>query len=110
MADDDTPDTGSERLDKIEATQDRQGTVLDKILTILSGTHKESQQAVEGRLDAPGSVAEEVQRELERRDKASREAERDALLGKHDETLKGLTEKTPEPPVRKIESLMGWRG
>jgi hypothetical protein len=107
---DEQPDTGSERLDKIEATQERQGTVLDKILTVLSGTHKEAGKVTQDRLDEPGSVAEEVQRELARRDAAAKESERDALLGKHEDTLKGLTEKVPEAPVRRIEGWMGWRG
>jgi hypothetical protein len=104
------PDTGSERLDKIEATQERQGTVLDKILTALSGTHREAGKLVEARLDEPGSVKEEVDRELARRDAAAKESERDALLGRHEDTLKGLTEKVPEAPVRRIEGWMGWRG
>jgi len=59
---------------------------------------------------APATVAEEVQRELARRDEAKKKAEADERLGKVETDLKSLTEKPPAAPVRKIESIMGWHG
>jgi hypothetical protein len=90
-----------ERVSRLE-------TAIEVIKAAVTGTHRESQAAVEARLDAPGSVAEEVQRELARRDEAAKQQEKDALLGKLDETVKGLTEKPPVTPPRRVERLMGW--
>jgi hypothetical protein len=90
-----------ERVSRLE-------TAIEVIRAAVTGVHKDSTTAVEGRLDAPGSVAEEVQRELARRDEAAKQEEKDRLLGKLDETVKGLTEKPPVTPPRKVERLMGW--
>lgn len=102
----------SQRFEAVEKTQAEQGGTLDKILSIVSGAHQESSQVVKERLeDKPAnSVAEEVQRELARRDQATKTEERDARLGKLEEAVKNLTEKPPSAPPRKIESLMGWHG
>ena len=93
---------------ELDARVSRLETAIEVIRAAVTGVHKDSAAAVEGRLDAPGSVAEEVQRELARRDEAAKQEEKDRLLGKLDETVKGLTEKAPQPPPRKVESFMGW--
>ena len=65
----DTPpeDTG-ERLTRLEDTQAEQGAkldaILDKLGSIVPGSHAEAQQRQEEHLDRPSSVAEQVQAEL----------------------------------------------
>jgi hypothetical protein len=92
-------------LGELAAKVDRIEQVVSKFL---GGAHKDATATTEQRLDAPGSMADEVQRELARRDEAAKRDERDALVGKHEETLKALTEKVPEPPPRRVERIMGW--
>jgi hypothetical protein len=94
-------------LDKLADQVDKLTMMVGKLI---GGAHKDATATTEHRLGEPTSVSEEVQRELARRDEAQKQAERDAALGRHEEALKGLTEKIPEPPVRKVERLMGWRG
>ncbi|HMD25857.1 MAG TPA: hypothetical protein VKH61_17295 [Streptosporangiaceae bacterium] len=81
---------------------------IDIIKAAVTGVHKDSTAATEARLDAPGSIAEEVQRELDRRDQATVQAQKEAEF----EQVKAvvLAEKQPLPPPRKIERLMGWHG
>jgi hypothetical protein len=93
---------------ELDARVSRLETAIEVIRAAVTGVHKDSTTAVEGRLDAPGSVAEEVQRELARRDKDAKDAELAAKVGTHDEVIKGLTEKPPVTPPRKVERLMGW--
>ena len=86
---------------------------IDKILGIVSSkspAHAQAEQVTQERLDAPGSVAEEVERELARRDDAAKAAQREEEFGSIKETVARLTEKRPESPVRKVEDIMGWRG
>jgi hypothetical protein len=112
VADEPAPQTETEpqveeRLGRVEAAVAR---IEQAVSEALGGVHKDSAEVVEARLDADSSVAAEVQRELARRDEATRKAEEADRLGKVEETIAGLTEKTPLPPVRKIEHIMGWHG
>ena len=86
---------------------------IDKILGLVSTkspAHAQAEKVTQERLDAPGSVAEEVDRELARRDDAAKAAQREEEFGSIKETVARLTEKRPESPVRKVEDIMGWRG
>ena len=86
---------------------------VDKILGIVSSksaAHGQAEAVTQERLDAPGSVAEEVERELARRDDAAKAAQREEEFGSIKDTVAKLTEKRPESPVRKVEDIMGWRG
>lgn len=72
-----------------------------------------AQARTEQRLDQPTSVADEVRRQLEDRDRAAaeqagRKSDADRLAAV-ETTVAELAEKPPEVPVRKIENLMGWR-
>ena len=87
----------AERVERVEAA-------VSALLSKLTGGDKPAE------LGAPATVAEEVQRELARRDEAKKKAEADERLGKVETDLKSLTEKPPAAPVRKIESIMGWHG
>ncbi len=86
------------------------GRVETAVQTILTALHGKSQEGVQAKLDAPGSVAEEVQRELARRDAQKQKDEHDAEFTGLKETVAKLTEQKPVDPPRKIEQLMGWHG
>jgi hypothetical protein len=84
---------------------------IDRILGLVSGrgpSHADAEKVTQERLDEPGSVAEEVQRELERRDEAAKREQREQEYGHLTETVAKLTEKRPASPVRKIEEIMGY--
>ena len=86
---------------------------IDKILGLVSTkspAHAEAEKATQAHLDEPGSVAEEVQRELERRDEAAKREQREAEFGQVKETVAKLTEKRPMSPPRKVEQIMGYHG
>jgi hypothetical protein len=93
------------RLSRVE-------TAIQDIKAMLTGAHKDAAATTAERLDdkPANSVAEEVQRELERRDTETKRREEQERLGNVEAAVKGLTEKPPAPPVRWIESKMGWRG
>ena len=96
----------NERLGRVEQA-------IESLKQLIQGkgpVHAEAQDATQARLSADSTVADEVQAELARRDEAVKRAERDALLGKHEETLVRLTEKRPQSPRRKIEEIMGYHG
>ena len=96
----------NERLGRVEQA-------IESLKQLIQGkgpVHAEAQGATQARLSADSTVADEVQAELARRDEAVKRAERDALLGKHEETLVRLTEKQPQSPRRKIEEIMGYHG
>ena len=86
---------------------------IDKILGLVSSkgpAHADAEKATQERLDAPGSVAEEVERELARRDEATKREQREAEFGQVKETVAKLTEKRPMSPPRKVEQIMGYHG
>ena len=61
----------------------------------IGAAHADAEKATQERLDAPGSVAEEVERELARRDEATKREQREAEFGQVKETVAKLTEKRP---------------
>ena len=95
-----------QRMARVESTLE---TILDRLKGGRDEAHGAAQDVTQARLAASSTIADEVQQELSRRDAAAKAAERDQLLGKHEETLKALTEQKPQVPVRWVESLMGWR-
>jgi hypothetical protein len=101
------PDAGLEQ--RVSGLETKLDLILDRLKGGESAARGDAQQVTEARLSASSTIADEVQAELSRRDEAAKAAERDQLLGNHTETLARLTEKKPETPVRKIETLMGWR-
>jgi hypothetical protein len=102
MADDEE----AERITSLNTLAEKVERIEQALAKVLGGGQKETPAA--GAPEPPGGIAEEVQRELSRRDDAAKQAEKYALLGKHDEVIKQLTEKTPEPPPRRVERIMGW--
>lgn len=117
MADDEHEDgSQEERLNRLEHTQAEQGTkldaILDKLGSIVPGSHAEAQDRQEARLDRPSSVAEQVQAELA---KAREEEARQAARAEHEtehERIKAeqarLREAPPLPPARRATKLLGW--
>ena len=98
---------------ELEQRVDRIERAVDKILGIVSGkgpVHAEAEKVTQAHLDAPGSVAEEVQRELERRDEAAKREQREAEFGQVKDTVAKLTEAKPKSPPRKVEQVMGYHG
>jgi hypothetical protein len=94
-------------MDRVEATLQ---TIVDHLKGGRDQAHGAAADATEARLSASSTVADEVAAELARRDQAAKDAEREAMIGRHDQEIAKLTEKRPETPVRRIEGIMGWRG
>lgn len=95
-------DTGAEvgaRLGKLE----------NKLDALINSLHSDAGKTTDKRLDASNSVAETVQAELARRDEVSKKAEEAERLGKVELAIGALTEKQPDPIVRRVEKIMGWR-
>ena len=105
------------RVSALESGQQDLSGKLDRVLDVLGAgrdqAHQQAQQATERRLDAPGSMADEIRRQFEERDRAAaaRAAadEQDAWRKDITAQVAGLAEKTPEPPPRRAEKFMGWR-
>ena len=110
MADEPTEPAAAPELEQRVTTIEEK---IDKILGLVSSNspaHAEAEKATQERLDAPGSVAEEVERELARRDEATKREQREAEFGQVKETVAKLTEKRPMSPPRKVEQIMGYHG
>jgi hypothetical protein len=95
------------RVDSIEEEQRRQGGLLERILASVSGSAPAAppaaQEATAARLGGPVDVREEVRQELARAEAdRAREAEHESLR----QTVARLSERTPEPPQRKVERVM----
>jgi hypothetical protein len=110
MADDDgttETQTSGPTTAELAARQDTLDGKLDQILGILGKGESQAQGAAqdreEAKLDAPTSVADEIRRQLEDRDRAK--ADQDWKAGV-DEKLATVPEQKPETPVRKIERVM----
>jgi hypothetical protein len=112
VADEETtgPETPSvaELADRQERTESKLDQVLEAVKAVTGTAHADSQTAVQARLDAPGSVAAQVQAELDRRDRRAKAEDTAAQVGSLSETVAKLTEKTPEAPARRVERIMGW--
>ena len=96
-----------QRMTSVEEEQRRQSGMLERILASVSGTAPAAPQAAQdataARLGGPVDVKEEVRQELARAQAdQAREQEHESLK----ETVARLSERTPEPPQRKIEKVM----
>lgn len=104
------PETGPTTAE-LAARQDAVEGKLDQILAVL-GKHDPPKAGAEPK-EPPTSVAEEIRAQLDERDrKAAADktaADADAWRKGVDEKLAGMGEQAPEPPVRRIEKIMGWR-
>lgn len=87
----------------------RIGTIETKLDALIGALHKDAGTTTGKRLDAPNSVAEQVQEELSRRDAATKAQEERDRLGQVETKLGQLTEQVPEPVIRRVEKFMGWR-
>jgi hypothetical protein len=96
--------------ERIERIEDAVGSILERLKGGSGEAHKDAAEVTRERLGASSTVADEVEAELARRDAAAKQAERDERLGKLGETVAKLTEKTPQPPPRRVERVMGWHG
>ena len=116
MSETETETTGP-TVAEVAARQDGLEAKVDNILEVLgkgeSRARADAEQHTEDRLDRPTTVAEEIRQQLadakaaeaadaEKRGSADRLA---ALEAK----VTGMTEQTPEAPVRRVEKLWGWR-
>lgn len=103
----DTAPTNAELDAKVKALDGKLDTILDK-LGAGSGAPELKEPG------QPASVADEIRRQLDdqrKADEAKAAAEGDAAWRKGvDDRLAGMAEAAPEPPVRRVEKLMGWRG
>jgi hypothetical protein len=117
MGNDTTPTENGPTVAELAERQERTEGKLDQILAVLGKTEGNAQGAAAeheaDKLDAPTSVADEIRRQLEDRDKAEQAKkaaqEGDSWRKNVDTRLSELAEKKPETPARKIENLMGWR-
>jgi len=110
------PASGSEagRLDALERHQAATDTKLDQILAAIGGgtgqARDSAQGAVQGRLAAPGDLPAQIQAELDRRDQATKAAEREAATGSRLDALERRTAATadrpPAQPERRVTRVM----
>ena len=105
------PETGPTTAE-LAARQDALDGKLDQILSVL-GKQPDAKEPAADAKEPPTTVAEEIRAQLDERDrkKAAEQsaADADAWRKGVDEKLAGMAEQAPEPPVRRIEKLMGWR-
>ena len=106
------PETGPTAAE-LAARQDTLDGKLDQILAVLRKQPATAKEPAGQEKDPPTSVAEEIRAQLDERDrKAAADkaaADGDAWRKGVDEKLAGMAEQAPEPPVRRIEKIMGWR-
>src|SRR5579862_6690361 len=109
----DTAPSNAELAARVDGLAGKLDTILDKLSGAESGAHAAAQQHPEDRLDRPTGVAEEIRAQLAERaqaDAAARQAKEDAdWRASVDGRLAGMAEHAPEPPVRRVEKLLGWR-
>ena len=107
-----TPPEGGPTAAELAARQDAVEGKLDQILAVL-GKQPAAKEPAAGAKEPPTSVAEEIRAQLDERDRKQAAdksaADADAWRKGVDEKLAGMGEQAPEPPVRRIEKLMGWR-
>jgi hypothetical protein len=112
MADDD--ETTTEDTPTLRELADKVDRVIETVGQLVRGTgpaakaHAGAQQAVEGHLAAPADVESQVAAALAERDRKAQEDALHADVGSLKETVKGLAEKPPEQPQRRVEKIMGW--
>lgn len=97
------------RLARVESAVER---IENTLARLVPTSHRQAEQRVEGRLDRPSSVEEQVRAELARA-KAEQEqaAAADADKAERETTaqrLAKLEERPPEPPVKRATKMLGW--
>lgn len=106
------PETGPTTAELAER-QDKLDGKLDQILAVLGKQPATGKEPAADAKEPPTSVAEEIRAQLDERDRKAaadkNAADADAWRKGVDEKLAGMAEQSPEPPVRRIEKIMGWR-
>jgi hypothetical protein len=108
VADDDTTE-GEGQAPSNAALDAKVDGLAEKVDALIGALHGKSQEATQERLDAPGSVAAQVQAELDRRDRRAKAEDTAAQVGTLSETVAKLAEKPPEAPVRWVTRRV-WGG
>ena len=116
MSETETETTGP-TVAEVAARQDGLEAKVDKILEVLgkgeSRAHADAEKHTEDRLDRPTTVAEEIRQQLaDAKAAAAADAEKRGSadrLAALEAKVTGMTEQTPEAPVRRVEKLWGWR-
>ena len=119
MAADDTTDTtdtapdpaadpaagpaGGPTLAGLDEKVDRLAGAVERLL---GRAHEGSQDAVQARLDGPGSVADTVREELARAAREKQAADLQAQVASTAQTVAQLAEQTPAPPLRRVTRVM----
>jgi len=107
-----------QRVGALESGQETLSGKLDQVLGILSGSGSGKPEAPAGEGDPGGDgIAMEIRRQLDERtarEKAERaaadeNASRDREVDSLKQQVAALSEKRPEPVVRRVEKMMGWR-
>lgn len=106
------PGAEENRIHSLDSLNQKIDALASVVARLVPGSHADAQQRVEQRLDRPSTVEEQVQAELararqEEAEKTARE-QREADFTSVKETVAKLTEKTPEPPVRRATKFLGW--
>ena len=99
--------SNSELASRVDGIESKLDTILAKLGGAEGQAHAVAQEHTEERLDRSSTVADDIAKALEERDRNQKESDWKTGV---DTTLAQLTEKVPEPPVRKVEKIMGWRG
>lgn len=84
------------RLDKLES----------KVDALLEALHSGGRQAVKGKLEANQSIADQVQAELDRRDKAAKDEQARQEVTTLREEVARLKEVKPAEPLRRVTRFM----
>lgn len=98
-----------ERLDRVENKLD---ALADAVAKLVPGSHAQAEARTEQRLDRASSLEEQVQAELDKRDRLAKEkADADAARSDAEsvkERIARLEEKPPAPPRLRRTRLLGW--
>lgn len=102
-------DPEAERLGRLEEKVDRLAAMVAKVIP---GSHAEAEAREEKHLDRASSIEEQVQAELDKRDRQAADAAA-AEKDKADrettaQRLARLEEKPPAPPRQRRTILLGW--
>jgi hypothetical protein len=101
-------DAGREQATSVASLAERIARVEEAIKGLAGGAHHAAAEHTAERLDRPAAITAEVRKELERARKQEKEQGEQDQLREKVANLEKLTEKTPDPPQRRVEQLMGW--
>lgn len=110
---DEAPDAAelAERQDRLEAKLEQNDSKLDELIDLVKGKLPGGKGKERGE-EETGSVADQVRAELAR-SKAAEAAEKEEADDKADRAelrarVDALSEKAPQPPVKKVTKWLGW--